>query len=467
MATTFNLELNPKPSRKQTYTVLLRITQDRKHKRIKTSVELNKKGDFNPKAKPGFWIRTSEPKHKKWNDILEKEIENAKNTYHDLRHKGMASKELIKSTLADSEVSPSFLVFAKKRCEDILHEGGHRNYKKYNGFCNKLENYLGTINKADLLTSEITTSFLSKFEAYLHSLRNIRNPKAKLHPNTIEVNLNVFKALMNRAIEVEKLMKQDQNPFLGYDYGKTIKTVKDKLNEEEIKMIEELVLPEGSLIWHCRNYFLFSFYLAGIRVGDLIQLRWSNITSEGRLEYRMSKTKNDRSIKLHQKAKAILKNYYRNGSKPTDYIFPLLNSDAPYAMATTEELKATLPYELIVKLNNTIGSKNALINKYLKIITKLAEINKNTSFHSSRHSFAKIAKDKKVDNNHLKNLLGHSNIKITEAYMGNFETEETDNVMDAIFGGKTDPLETLKKQLGEMDPTDLEKLFSEIRKEKL
>lgn len=185
MATTFNLELNPKPSKKHTYSILLRITQDRKHKRIKTKVEVNKKGDFNPKAKPGFWIRTSEPSHKKWNEILESEIADAKQTYRDLRDKGMASKELIKSTMIEAEVSPSFIAFAKKRSEDIFNEGGYRNYKKYVGFCNKLETYLNTINKRDLMFSEITTSFLSKFEAHLHTLRNIRNPKAKLHPNTI------------------------------------------------------------------------------------------------------------------------------------------------------------------------------------------------------------------------------------------------------------------------------------------
>jgi len=170
-----------------------------------------------------------------------------------------------------------------------------------------------------LLFSEITASFLSKFEAHLHSLRNIRNPDAKLHPNTIEVNLNIFKALINRAIEVEKRLKPELNPFLGYDYGKTIKTFKDKLNEAEIKLIEELKLPEGSLIWHCRNYFMFSFYLAGIRAGDLIQLRWCNITSEGRLEYRMSKTKNDRSIKLHLKATDILKFYHKESCLATDW----------------------------------------------------------------------------------------------------------------------------------------------------
>lgn len=170
MGITFNLELNNRPSKNKTYAVLLRITQDKKHTRKKTSIEVKKKSDFNSRAKYGNWIRTSEPNHKKWNDTLEQEIEQAKNTYKDLKSSGLATKELIKSKMNAAETSPSFLVYARQRTHEIYNEGGYRNFKKYNGFCNKLENYLTIINKKDLLFSEVTTSFLSKFEAYLHTL---------------------------------------------------------------------------------------------------------------------------------------------------------------------------------------------------------------------------------------------------------------------------------------------------------
>lgn len=465
MAITFNLELNNRPTKNKTYSILLRITQDKKHIRKKTSVELKSKQDFNLKAKHGNWIRTSEPNHKVWNQTLEKEIEEAKNTYRDLKKSGLATKELIKSKINSAEVSLSFLAFAKQRTQDIFNEGGYRNFKKYNGFCNKLENYLTEKHKKDLLFSEVTTSFLTKFEAYLHTLNNERIPEAKLHPSTIALILRIFKTLINRAIEIEKIIKPEMNPFLGFKYPQAKSATKEKLNEAEIKLIEDLELPEESLIWHCRNYFLFSFYLAGIRAGDLIQLRWSNITTDGRLEYRMGKTKKDRSIKLHTKAMDILRKYYKDESKPTDYIFPLLDNDALYAQAFTDDQKATLPPKLIVKLTDAVSSKNALINKSLKKIAAQAKIQKNISFHISRHSFAKIAKDKHVDNNHLKNLLGHSTIKITEGYMGNFDTEETDSVMNSIFEEKPDPREKVKELLKSIDPADLEMMLCEIKNE--
>lgn len=464
MATTFNLEINNKPTRKGTYNILLRITQDRKHRRIKSSIELKSPKDYNPKAKRGNWIRTSEPNYKLWNAVLAAEIENAKITYRDLREQGLATKENIKSTIKSEEISPSFLAYAKQRTSDILNEGGHRNFKKYNGFCNKLEAYLKANKKKDILFVEVTTALLSKFEAYLHTLKNERNPEAKLHPNTIAINLNIFKTIINRAVEIDKLLKPEQNPFLGYKYTREVSTTKEKLNESEIETIEKLELKEGSLIWHCRNYFLFSFYLAGIRAGDLIQLRWCNITADGRLEYRMAKTKKDRSIFLHDKARDILEHYFVEGCKTTDYIFPLLDSNAPYAKAVTPEQKATLPPEMIIKLNDIVGAKNALLNKYLNKIGSQAEITKHISMHIARHSFAKIAKDNNIDNNHLKNLLGHSNIKITETYMGNFETQETDQVMANIFKKKeVDEKEELMKILDKMDKDQIQSILNNIQ----
>lgn len=463
MGITFNLELNNKPSKNKTYAILIRITQNKKHIRKKTSIEVKAKKDFNPRAKQGNWIRTSEPNHKKWNDALEKEIEEAKGTCRDLKRTGLATKELIKSKINSSEISPSFLAFAKQRTQDIFNEGGYRNFKKYNGFCNKLEIYLTEIGKSDLLFSEVTTSFLSKFEAHLHTLKNVRNPEVMLHPSTISLTLRIFKTIINRAIQVEKIITPDGNPFLGFKYDSPKYSAKEKLSESEIQMIEELELEEGTLIWHCRNYFLFSFYLAGIRAGDLIQLRWSNVTSDNRLEYRMGKTKKDRSMNLHKKAMDILQKYKKEDSKPTDYIFLLLDNDAPYAQAFTDDQKATMPPALIMKLTDAVSSKNALINKNLKKIATLAKINKNISFHISRHSFAKIAKDKGIDNNYLKNLLGHSNIKITEGYMGNFDTSETDLVMNSIFEEKQDPIEKVKELLKSFEPAVLEKILHEIK----
>ena len=159
-----------------------------------------------------------------------------------------------------------------------------------------------------------------------------------LHPNTIQVVLNIFRTLVKRAIEVEGLMKPDKNPFLTFKY-KGVKTIKDKLDIEEIKKIESLELTEGSLIWNCRNYFLFSFYCAGIRVGDLIQLRWENITPDSRICYEMGKNHKARDLKLVSQARSILMHYYKEDAKPSDYIFPMLDSNAMWNRSNSSRYK--------------------------------------------------------------------------------------------------------------------------------
>ena len=122
-----------------------------------------------------------------------------------------------------------------------------------------------------------------------------------------------------------------------------------------------------------------------------------------------------------------------------------------------------MPTDLIVKLNNTIGSKNALLNKYLNKIADKAEIKKHISMHIARHSFAKIAKDNHIDNNHLKNLLGHSNIKITETYMGSFDTQETDKAMALLFKKKEEPKEQLTQLIEKMTPEEISMLIKQIK----
>ena len=82
MNTSFNFELSQRPNRKGKYPVYLRITQNRKSKRIKTSIELNKASDWNKKSHE---VRKSEPNAKVWNDVLSKELEKANSSYRKLR----------------------------------------------------------------------------------------------------------------------------------------------------------------------------------------------------------------------------------------------------------------------------------------------------------------------------------------------------------------------------------------------
>lgn len=431
MATSFNFELDNKPSRDGRYRVLLRITQNRKHKRIKTSISLNRKSDWNKIRKE---VRQSEPNYKIWNDMLKKEMEKAKMQYLELKDYGIVTPDKLKDELIASERPVSFLKYAQQRTQELIECGNIRNAKKYKTFCNKLELFLtnGNGKVRDLSFGEITPSLVEDFYNFLMNLRNERNPDQVLHPNTVQTNLNIFRTLIKKAIEIDKLMKMDRNPFLAFKY-KGVKTEKEKLNSEEIDLIIGLSLEENTPIWHCRNYFLFSYYCAGIRAGDFIQLRWCNISTDNRISYQMGKNHKTRDIKLPKQALDILELYRKDDSRPTDYIFPLLDNNAIYAKAVTQSEIDVLPSEIKNLLFNQISSKTAIINKYLKKIAVCAGINKNISFHIARHSFAKVAKEKGINTDVIQNILGHSKEETTKRYMGEIDNSECDKTMEKLF----------------------------------
>ena len=456
---TFTFEIKNRPNRAGKFPIYLRITQNRKHKRIKTTIELNRMNDFNPKAKQDNWIKKQEPNHKKWNDILAKELERGKDAFRKLEEEGMATSA-ISSIIAEQGKPSSFLDYARERTNENFSEGGIRIWRIYNGFCNKLEAFLKENKKTDLPFAELSPALLSKFKSYLHTLHNVREPEKMLHPNTIALNLRIFKTIVNKAVK-EGLIKPEKNPFLSFE-NKTIKTTKEKLTDEELERIKNLELAEGSRIWDARNIFLFSFYCAGIRIGDLLQLRWMNTTPEGRLIYYMGKNHKKRDLLLIQPAKEILQLYWKEGAKPTDYIFPLLDNDQPFAGAIMPEDKETLSPAMKQKLIEQVSSKTSIVNNNLKKIKELAGLNKKLTSHIARHTFAYKAKQAGIPDGRIKGILAHSSLKVTEGYMGEFSTEEDDRVLSSIFE-ESSPKARIMAKINEMKPEDLERLMDIIK----
>ncbi len=431
---TFRFELNGRPTKNKTYVVYLRVTVGGKRKLIKTMVEIARPSDFNAKCKGENWIRGGVRDAKVLNAQLADILAKAKETYKEFDKEGEVTTVALAKEMNTEVVSPSFLAFARERAQMIYDNGGWRNWRKYCGLINKLDAFRKKRRMADITVADMTVELLTRFDNFLHKWENEREPGTLLHPNTIEVQFNILRTLVHRAIEVG-IMEASKDPFLVFKY-KGVKTVKEKLDDSEMERIINLELEEGSLIWHCKNYFLFSYYCAGIRAADLIQLRWGNVTTSGRLHYQMGKNHKERDLLLVEQAIEILRHYQRDDAKATDYIFPLLSNDTEYAGYVTQADKDRMRPELRHKMYQDISSKNALINKYLKKIAEQAEIEKPLSMHISRHSFAHIAQESGAESSAIKNILGHSNLATTERYMGSFDTSKTDETLRNVFAKK-------------------------------
>lgn len=458
--TTFGLLLANHPNRHGYYPVMLRITRNRKTRRIKTDFEV-RKSDWNQKARNYRYVRDCCPSAEQMNRQLFDLIGKYRSAYLKLKEEGRASVDSIIEHVRGSETSESFYQYALQQTRVIYDGGGIRSWKKYNSFCHKLKAFMDCNGMHDLTFVELSPALLSQFDAFLHRLPNERYPGKLLHPNTIFVNLNVFKTLVNRAIRIDDKLRFEANPFLKYKYG-SVKTEKAKLDAAEIEAIKSLPLESGSPVWHCRNYFLFSFYCAGIRVGDLIQLRWCNVSNQGRLRYQMGKNHKIRDLALIPESLAILKNYAGDQKQPQDYIFPILNPSLPWARYVTQSEKDTMTPDMKRHFFTTISSKNAMINKNLTRMARMAGIPKKLSFHMARHSFAKYAKEKGLDNLEVKALLAHSNLSTTQNYMGEFETEKTDAALISVFSD--DRLEAeLLSRLQQLSPHRLRSLLGKLQ----
>lgn len=431
---TFRFELNGRPTKNKTYVVYLRVTVGGKRKLIKTMVELARPSDFNAKCKGENWVRGGVRDAKVLNAQLADILAKAKDTYKELDKEGEVTTVALAKEMNTEVVSPSFMAFARERAQMIYDNGGWRNWRKYCGLINKLDAFRKKRRMADITVADMTVELLTRFDNFLHKWENEREPGKLLHPNTIEVQFNILRTLIHRAIEVG-IMEASKDPFLVFKY-KGVKTIKEKLDDSEMERIINLELEESSLIWHCKNYFLFSYYCAGIRAADLIQLRWGNVTGSGRLHYQMGKNHKERDLILVEQALEILRHYHREDAKATDYIFPLLSNDAEYAGYVTQADKDRMRPKLRHKMYQDISSKNALINKYLKKIAEKAGIEKPLSMHISRHSFAHIAQESGAESSAIKNILGHSNLATTERYMGSFDTSKTDETLRNVFAKK-------------------------------
>jgi integrase len=400
---TFSIELSSKPIKGQKeHLLMLRITANRKRARTATMYSVNP-NQFISKASNYKYIRTNHPNHLKINMYLEEQIDKAKTIAQDISKEGkpLTAVEIKKRMLENK--GKSFFEYAEKKAASFKENGEIGSYQKYNAVISSVKEFLG--EGIYLSFEEIDVDFLNRYKTNL-----ISEGKAQ---TTVHGYLSKIRTLFNDAIH-DGLIKLINSPFPGYKL-KQGNPVKDRLSLEEIFKIEGLDYPENSLLWHVKNAFLFSFYNAGIRISDILLMTWDNIKGD-RIEYTMFKTNKLHSLKLKEKPLAILEKYK---GRAESFIFPFLSDRYDYSDP--------------MFLHSQISAKTALINKYLKQIAIKAEISKNITTHTARHSFADIARQKTDNLYNLSKTLGHSSLKVTEAYLASFDEKAVDDTLDSVF----------------------------------
>ncbi len=469
---TFNLELHKKP---YGYPIFLRISEDGQHKRFNTSIKLRRKIDWDSKRQK---IKPSEPNYEAWQEVLDDVKERALAIHRSLESTSVSTAEKIIDALRRGPASESFLKFAEKKVEECRQAGRLSSMNKYQQVCRKFTAFMDSrgIDPYSITFKEMDYTFISEFDVFMQNLDNKQymphgdkpdssTPGArKLHPNYIAKILRYTNTIFESA-EKAKIIRHEDNPFNTYSI-KTVKTDREELSLEEVQKIIGLELRVNSKEWHSRNFFLFAMYCAGIRIGDVLCLRWNNITDNGRLHYQMSKNHKIQDIPLLPPAMEILDMYKTPDAVPDDFIFPYMKG-GKYA-ELWRDVKSIKDFdglsgEMKLKFKETVSAKESLVNNGLKIIREKCGITKPLSTHIARHTFARLAKDVHTDNSLVQGLLKHSSLSTTEKYMGRFSTDAQDEALRAVFKPLAPDMVRKKELLDELSKLSEEDLEAIVK----
>ena len=319
---------------------------------------------------------------------------------HETLSKTTTNKQLKEKVYG--KVPVLFFPFAETAYLEFKTAGKIGTYDKNKSIIQKLSDYA---ENTGLTFQDIDTEYLYKYETYL---RVKKNNKTNTCINSFKLINQMFKKAYNRD-----LIDLSINPFNKFKI-KEEKTHREYLTETELKLIEDYHHKPGTKVEMHKDMFVFAAYAGGIRVSDMLQLKWKDFDGAS-LNITMQKTGGQISIKVPQKALDIMNKYAPLSPSPNKYIFPNLPEDL--------DMKDPLA------IDKALSRSSALINKNLNIISEKSNLNKHISFHISRHTWATRALRKGISIDKVSKLMGHSQIKETQIY-AKIVNEELDKAMD-------------------------------------
>ena len=251
----------------------------------------------------------------------------------------------------------------------------------------RIEAYLKRAKKTDVLLKDVDRDLVSGLFGYMRSYRNrkqIRTNGGRLAAYTLVLFEETVKAIFNKAVRdglmasnpVQELTREERfhAPDKHREYL-TADELKRFLAVELQTYMEEVV----------QRAFGFSC-MTGLRLGDMQRLRWSDIKDVNGVQtvsVIQHKTKRPGAVPLNALALSLLPPRPENGED--GIIFPLVK-----------------------KPDN--------VAKYVRRIKDKAGIEKDFTYHSSRHSAATLAITAGAELYSVSKILGHGSIASTQVY---------------------------------------------------
>ena len=267
--------------------------------------------------------------------------------------------------------------------------GNSRKMLQHKGVVRKrIASYLENRGKKGILLKDVDREVVSGlFDFMRNEYRNPRQIKTdggKLADYTLLLFEETVKAIFNKAVRSDLIAS---NPIHDLTKGERFHAPdkhREFLTPEELTRFLNVETATGNERQVQLAFGLSS--MTGLRLGDMQHLRWSDIKDiDGTPTICISQRKTKRvvSIPLNDLAQSLL--------PPRDEG----NPDA-------------LVYHLVKKSDN--------ISKYVRRIKDKAGIEKDFTYHSSRHTTATLAITAGADISAVKEMLGHGSVTSTEVY---------------------------------------------------
>jgi integrase/recombinase XerD len=391
------------PNKNKEYSIILVLVKDRKN----TSISIGqtcKKEDW---CFDSCRLKTNNTKHKSINRFIEKINLRIDDFMHERKmlEESYSLSDLV-NEIKREDTKPNSLDYFNFHQEVIneFNNSGKMGSAKINK--DTLASLKKYHQKDQLKFTDLNVEFLQKYDSYLRSRGGI--------DSGIGIKMRTIRAIYNKAIQ-RKIIPDRFYPF------KTVKisnlkneNKKEYLTENEIKLIINKDYIQNKKLQFAKDMYLFSFYCRGMNFIDIMKLNHTNLF-ENRISYIRTKTGVHLEFKLIPSAQEIL-NYYSQKSF-NNYLFPVLLNEN------------MTPLQLKNREHKILGQ----INKSLKEILQVLEINKNITFYTARHSFATYLKFNNVSIDAVSEMLGHTNIKTTQSYLSKLPNKKLDTIVDNVF----------------------------------
>lgn len=288
------------------------------------------------------------------------------------------------------EETSDLLDFAGTLIEEKKRQGRLRLAEKYRLALNSLVRFLGCRR---LSFDAMCSTLMLEYEAHLKG--------RGLCPNTTSFYMRVLRAIYNQA--VDRGLAVQCHPFKSV-YTGVGKTVKRAVSVDAVRRLKQLDLSSHPSMELSRDLFLFSLYTRGMSFIDMAYLKKSDL-HDGILAYRRKKT-GQRLVVRWEKAMQDIVDKYDTAGSP--YLLPIIRG------AGTDEHR---------QCRNAIQ----LVDKYLKRIGRELGLGISLTTYVARHSWASIARSRRVPVSVISEALGHDSESTTQIYLASLDTSEIDH----------------------------------------